>query len=239
MIKVERLSKSFGPFQAVKDISFEVKRGEILGFLGPNGAGKTTTMRMITGVIPPTSGTALVDAFDIVQDPLEVKKRIGYLPETPPVYPDFTVRAYLSFVAKIKGLSAELQKDNIGWAMEKCGLQDVQKRLIGNLSKGFRQRVGLAGAIVHKPDVLILDEPTVGLDPKQIREIRKMIQELSSDHTIILSTHILPEVAMICDRAAIIQQGKIVMDDQMSNITSEKSLEEVFIDIISSEGDHA
>ncbi|MEZ4820649.1 MAG: ABC transporter ATP-binding protein [Bdellovibrionota bacterium] len=181
----------------VKDISFEVQPGEILGFLGPNGAGKTTTMRMITGVLPPTSGTATIDRFDILENPLEVKKRIGYLPETPPVYFDFTVQDYLKFVTEIKQVPKVEQKDNLAWAMEKCSLQDVRHRLIGNLSKGFRQRVGLADAIINKPKVLILDEPTVGLDPKQIREIRSMIQELSQDHAIVLSTHILPGIVTI------------------------------------------
>lgn len=237
MIKVDHLVKNFGPYQAVKDVSFEVGRGEILGFLGPNGAGKTTTMRMITGVIPPTSGSATIDGFDILDNPLDVKKRIGYLPETPPVYLDFTVKSYLEFVTQIKKVPVVDRKDNLAWAIEKCSLQDVQNRLIGNLSKGFRQRVGLAGAIINKPKVLILDEPTVGLDPKQIREIRKMIQELSQDHTIILSTHILPEVTMICNRATIIHEGKIVLDQSIDEMTKERSLEEVFIDIISKDGE--
>ncbi|MCB0271685.1 MAG: ABC transporter ATP-binding protein [Bdellovibrionales bacterium] len=236
MIQLHNLVKNYGHFQAVKGVSLEVQKGEILGFLGPNGAGKTTTMRMLTGVIPPTSGTATIDGFDIFDSPLHVKQRIGYLPETPPLYFDFTVKSYLEFVMKIKQVPNVDRKQNLTWAIEKCGLVDVQKRLIGNLSKGYKQRVGLAGAIINKPKVLILDEPTVGLDPKQIREIRSMIQELSQEHTIILSTHILPEVAMICDRAAIIYQGKIVMNDVIANITKEKSLEEVFIEIISKEG---
>ena len=192
-------------------------------------------MRMITGALPPTSGTVLLSGFDVIEQPLEVKKRIGYLPETPPLYMDLTVESYLKFVAKIKGVDKSLQKENFQWSLEKCGLTDVKKRLIGNLSKGYKQRVGLAQAIINKPDVLVLDEPTVGLDPRQIREIRSMIQELSKEHTIILSTHILPEVSMICDRATIIHGGKIVKEGTISELTKEKSLEEVFVELISRE----
>ncbi len=235
MIQVRNLVKEYGEYQAVKDITFAVAKGEILGFLGPNGAGKTTTMRMITGALPPTSGTVLLSGFDVIEQPLEVKKRIGYLPETPPLYMDLTVESYLKFVAKIKGVDKSLQKENFQWSLEKCGLTDVKKRLIGNLSKGYKQRVGLAQAIINKPDVLVLDEPTVGLDPRQIREIRSMIQELSKEHTIILSTHILPEVSMICDRATIIHGGKIVKEGTISELTKEKSLEEVFVELISRE----
>jgi ABC-2 type transport system ATP-binding protein len=235
MIRIQELCKDYGDHRAVDHVSFEVKPGEILGFLGPNGAGKTTTMRMITGVLPPTHGTAEIDGFDITQDPLEVKKRIGYLPETPPVYLDFSVEAYLRFVVRLKGVPAQEQEAHMAWAMDKCSLNDVRKRMIGNLSKGYRQRVGLAGAIVHKPKVLILDEPTVGLDPKQIREIRSMIQELSQEHTIILSTHILPEVSMICDRAVFIHQGQLRLQGSIADLTAERSLEEVFMDMIVTE----
>lgn len=235
MIEVRNLVKEYGEYTAVKSISFTVAKGEILGFLGPNGAGKTTTMRMITGALPPTSGTVVLSGFDVLENPLEVKKRIGYLPETPPLYMDLSVESYLKFVAKIKGVEKNLQKERLEWSMEKCGLVDVRKRMIGNLSKGYKQRVGLAQAIINKPDVLVLDEPTVGLDPKQIREIRTMIQELSKEHTIILSTHILPEVTMICDRATIIQGGKIVKEGTISELTKEKSLEEVFVELISRE----
>ncbi|MCC7460649.1 MAG: ABC transporter ATP-binding protein [Proteobacteria bacterium] len=235
MIEVRNLVKEYGEYTAVKSISFSVAKGEILGFLGPNGAGKTTTMRMITGALPPTSGTVVLSGFDVLENPLEVKKRIGYLPETPPLYMDLSVEAYLKFVAKIKGVEKNLQKERLEWSMEKCGLMDVRKRMIGNLSKGFKQRVGLAQAIINKPDVLVLDEPTVGLDPKQIREIRTMIQDLSKEHTIILSTHILPEVTMICDRATIIQGGKIVKEGTIQDLTKEKSLEEVFVELISRE----
>ncbi|MCB0327197.1 MAG: ATP-binding cassette domain-containing protein [Bdellovibrionales bacterium] len=232
MIEVLNLCKQYGEHQAVKGVSFKVERGEILGFLGPNGAGKTTTMRMLTGVLPPSSGTAVLSGFDILESPLEVKRRIGYLPETPPLYTDLTVESYLGFVMKFKMVPKNLRKESLAWAIEKCGLQEVSKRLIANLSKGFRQRVGLAQAIINKPDVLILDEPTVGLDPKQIREIRAMIQELANDHTIILSTHILPEVTMVCNRATIINRGKVVTEGSIEELTAERSLEEVFIDII-------
>lgn len=235
MIEVRNLVKEYGEYTAVKNISFSVNKGEILGFLGPNGAGKTTTMRMITGALPPTSGTVILSGFDVLEQPLEIKKRIGYLPETPPLYMDLNVESFLKFVVKIKGVEKSRQKENLEWAMEKCGLTDVRKRLIANLSKGYKQRVGLAQAIINKPDVLILDEPTVGLDPKQIREIRSMIQELSKEHTIILSTHILPEVTMICDRATIIQNGRIVKEGTISELTKEKTLEEVFVELISQE----
>lgn len=237
MIEVRNLVKEYGEYAAVKNISFTVQKGEILGFLGPNGAGKTTTMRMLTGALPPTSGTVILSGFDVLENPLEVKKRIGYLPETPPLYMDLTVESYLKFVAKIKGVESRIQKERVEWSMEKCGLKEVRSRLIANLSKGFKQRVGLAQAIINKPDVLVLDEPTVGLDPKQIRDIRSMIQELSKEHTIILSTHILPEVSMICDRATIIQGGKIVKEGTIAELTKEKTLEEVFVELISRE-DH-
>lgn len=235
MIEVRNLVKEYGEYAAVKNISFTVQKGEILGFLGPNGAGKTTTMRMLTGALPPTSGTVILSGFDVLESPLEVKKRIGYLPETPPLYMDLTVESYLKFVAKIKGVESRIQKERVEWSMEKCGLKEVRKRLITNLSKGFKQRVGLAQAIINKPDVLVLDEPTVGLDPKQIRDIRSMIQELSKEHTIILSTHILPEVSMICDRATIIQGGRIVKEGTIAELTKEKTLEEVFVELISRE----
>lgn len=235
MIKVKDIVKLYGDFKAVDHISFEVKKGEILGFLGPNGAGKTSTMRMITGALPPTSGTASVAGYDILEDPFEVKKRIGYLPETPPLYQDLTVRSYLDFVSKIKNVAKSDRRDRLEWSLDRCGLTDVASRMIGNLSKGYKQRVGLAQAILNQPEVLILDEPTVGLDPKQIREIRQLIKELSQEHTIILSTHILPEVSMICDRAIIINQGKIKLEGSIDELTKERSLEEVFIDLISQE----
>ncbi len=233
MIEVNQLTKKYGEIHAVDGVSFKVDDGEILGFLGPNGAGKTTTMRILTGFIPPSSGTAVVAGHDIQVEPLEVKKRIGYLPETPPLYTDLSVSAYLNFVAKIKQIPSEKRAERLDWVLEQCGLKDVHKRVIQNLSKGYRQRVGLAQAIIHEPEVLILDEPTVGLDPAQIREIRELIRKLSENHTIILSTHILPEVTLICNRAVIINRGKIVLEGTVSELTAEKNLEEVFVDLVS------
>src|SRR5215470_14966695 len=204
MIKVQQLTKRYARATAVDQISFEVSKGQIVGFLGPNGAGKTTTMRMPTCFLPPTSGAANVAGFDVLEQALEVKKRIGYLPETPPIYPEMETIEYLKFVGKLKGLSgAELQK-RIDYVCERCAVGDVKKKLLGKLSKGYLQRVGLAQAIVHNPDVLILDEPTAGLDPKQINETRDLIRGLAGDHTIILSTHILPEVEQTCEQVIII-----------------------------------
>ncbi len=233
MIEAKNITKSYGDIQAVRGISFSVQKGEILGFLGPNGAGKTTTMRIMTGALQPSSGTAILSGYDIIESPMEVKKRIGYLPETPPVYTDLTVWAYLDFVAKIKGVEASIRQERMTWAIERCGLNQVAKRMIGNLSKGFKQRVGLAGSIINQPDVLILDEPTVGLDPTQIREIRQLILDLAKEHTIILSTHILPEVSQICTHATIINQGRIIKSGTIANLTQNKTLEEVFIESIS------
>ena len=235
MIEAKNLVKMYGEIRAVDDISFRVDRGEILGFLGPNGAGKTTTMRILSGFLPPTSGTAVIASYDILENSLEVKRRIGYLPEHPPLYQDMTVLSYLKFVTQIKGVPSKERPERTAWAMERCGLKEVGKRLIHNLSKGYKQRVGLAQAIIHRPDVLVLDEPTVGLDPRQIREIRELIKELSKEHTIILSTHILPEVTMICNRAVIVNRGKIALEGKISDLTRERSLEEVFIDLISRE----
>ncbi len=209
MIEVSELSKYYGDVAAVEDISFRVEEGEILGFLGPNGAGKTTTMRMLTCYLPPSSGSATIAGYDVVEESMEVRRRIGYLPEHPPLYTDMTVRAYLNFVARIKGLPTAHLKGRIGEVMEKTGITAVQDTVIGHLSKGFRQRVGLSQALVHNPDVLILDEPTVGLDPKQIIEIRETIKGLAGDHTVILSTHILPEVSVTCEKVAIINNGRI------------------------------
>jgi len=229
MIKVEGLVKRYGDFTAIEDISFEIKKGEIVGFLGPNGAGKTTTMRIITGFLPATAGTVKVSNFDIFDRPIEVKKRIGYLPEHPPVYTDMTVKGYLNFVAKIKGVARKERSEAIERVLTRCDLKSVKSTIIGKLSKGFKQRVGLAQALIHDPDVLILDEPTIGLDPKQIIEIRKLIKSLAGDHTIILSTHILPEVTMICERVLILAGGRIVADDNMENLTAQGSLETVFL----------
>jgi ABC-2 type transport system ATP-binding protein len=219
MIEVAGLTKRYGPTLAVSDVSFEVVKGEVLGFLGPNGAGKTTTMRVITGYLPPSEGKVLVAGYDVVEEPLEAKRRTGYLPETPPVYPDMTVTEYLSFVARIKGVPRKEVKTRVGEISEKCAVADVRNRQIGKLSKGYRQRVGLAQALIHNPDVLILDEPTAGLDPKQIIETRELIRGLAGQHTIVLSTHILPEVSKTCDRVVVINQGKIVAVGAPSELT--------------------
>ena len=220
MIEVQHLTKSYGSITAVDDISFRVEPGEILGLLGPNGAGKTTTMRVLTGYMPPTDGKAIVAGFDVFEQPLEAKRRTGYLPETPPLYPEMTVREYLTFVARIKGVSAADRESCVDSSMERTRLADVATRLCGKLSKGYRQRVGLAQAILHDPDVLILDEPTAGLDPKQIIETRELIKSLAGDHTIILSTHILPEVAQTCHRVVIINRGRVVAEDAPDNLTA-------------------
>ena len=220
MIEVQHLTKRYGPVTAVNDVSFTVERGEILGFLGPNGAGKTTTMRVLTGYMPPSEGKAIVAGYDVLEQPIEAKRRTGYLPETPPLYPDMTVREYLTFVAKIKGVPRKESKSRIGEMMRKTRIDDVADRHCGKLSKGYRQRVGLAQAMLHNPDVLILDEPTAGLDPKQIIETRQLIKGLAGDHTIILSTHILPEVSQTCQRVVIINKGKVVAVDTPDNLTS-------------------
>jgi gliding motility-associated transport system ATP-binding protein len=220
VIEVQHLTKRYGPVIAVDDISFTVQRGEILGFLGPNGAGKTTTMRVLTGYMPPTDGKAIVAGYDVFEQPIEAKRRTGYLPETPPLYPDMTVRDYLSFVARIKGVARGERTARINEMMEKTRISDVANRHCGKLSKGYRQRVGLAQALMHNPDVLILDEPTAGLDPKQIIETRQLIKALAGDHTIILSTHILPEVSQTCQRVVIINRGKVVAVDTPDNLTS-------------------
>jgi ABC-2 type transport system ATP-binding protein len=220
MITVEGLTKRYARNIAVDHISFQIEKGQIVGFLGPNGAGKTTTMRMLTCFMPPTDGTAIVAGFDVQEHPMEVKRRIGYLPETPPVYLDMEVIEYLDFVGRIKGLEKSSLPKRINEVMEKCAITDVRKKEIGKLSKGYRQRVGLAQAIIHNPDVLILDEPTAGLDPHQIIETRDLIKGLAGDHTIILSTHILPEVEHVCERIIIIAKGKLVATDTVANLTS-------------------
>src|SRR5215472_7465382 len=220
MIKVEGLTKRYARNIAVDHISFEIQKGQIVGFLGPNGAGKTTTMRMLTCFMPPTDGTAEVAGYDVIEKPMEVKKRIGYLPETPPVYPEMEVIEYLDFVGRIKGIDKSSLPKRIDDVMERCAVADVRNKEIGKLSKGYRQRVGLAQAILHNPDVLILDEPTAGLDPHQIIETRDLIKSLAGNHTIILSTHILPEVEQTCERVIIIAKGKLVATDTVANLTS-------------------
>ncbi len=220
MIEVQHLTKRYGRLTAVEDVSFRVERGEILGFLGPNGAGKTTTMRILTGYMPATGGKATVAGFDVFDQPIEAKRRTGYLPETPPLYPDMTVGEYLTFVSRIKGVPSGERRSRIQTVMERTRIADMAKRPCGKLSKGYRQRVGLAQALIHNPDVLILDEPTAGLDPKQIIETRQLIKELAGDHTIVLSTHILPEVSQTCQRVVIINKGKVVAVDTPDNLTS-------------------
>ena len=220
MIEVQHLTKRYGPITAVDDVSFRVERGEILGFLGPNGAGKTTTMRILTGYMPATHGKAIVAGFDVFDQPIEAKRRTGYLPETPPLYPDMSVAEYLTFVAKIKGVPSAERRQRVQQVMERTRVADMANRLCSKLSKGYRQRVGLAQALIHNPDVLILDEPTAGLDPKQIIETRQLIKQLAGDHTVILSTHILPEVSQTCQRVVIINHGRVVAVDTPANLTA-------------------
>ena len=220
MIEVQHLTKRYGRVTAVDDVSFKVERGEILGFLGPNGAGKTTTMRILTGYMPATDGKAIVAGFDVFDQPIEAKRRTGYLPETPPLYPDMSVVEYLTFVSKIKDVPAAERRQRVKAVMERTRIADMANRQCSKLSKGYRQRVGLAQALIHNPDVLILDEPTAGLDPKQIIETRQLIKELAGNHTIILSTHILPEVSQTCQRVVIINKGRVVAIDTPDNLTA-------------------
>ena len=247
MIEVSHLVKSYRELKAVQDVSFKVEKGEILGFLGPNGAGKTTTMRMLTGVMPPTSGTAMVAGFDVFEHPMEVKRRIGYLPETPPLYTEMTVRAYLRFVAEIKGVKSARRNAEVDRVAGQTNCDKFISRVIGNLSKGQRQRVGLAQALLNDPDVLILDEPTVGLDPAQIIEVRELIKSLAGKHTIVLSTHILPEVVATCQKVLIIAGGRVVAYDTLDGLQKANagaatadgqpgpapSLEEIFLKLTS------
>lgn len=221
MIEVEHLSKIYGSTPAIQDVTFSVAPGEIVGFLGPNGAGKTTTMRILAGYLPATSGTARIAGYDVHESSMAVRQRIGYLPETPPLYPDMTVEGFLHFVAHIKGVRKRDRKSSVESAMERCNLTEKRKVLIRKLSKGYRQRVGIAQAIVHDPPAIILDEPTVGLDPRQIIEVRNLIRSLAGTHTIILSTHILPEVSMTCSRVAIINRGKVVATNTLENMMAQ------------------
>src|SRR5882672_4866753 len=237
MISVKDLSKRYARNTAVDHISFEVERGQIVGFLGPNGAGKTTTMRMLTCFLPPSSGTATVAGFDVLDAPLEVKKRIGYLPEAPPLYLEMRTAEYLTFVGRLKGLSGAELRLRVDTVCDRCAVGDVKNKLLGKLSKGYRQRVGLAQAIIHNPDVLILDEPTAGLDPKQINETRDLIKSLAGDHTIILSTHILPEVSQTCEQVIIINKGKVVATDSVSNLQQRaRSGESVLVEVAGRNG---
>jgi ABC-2 type transport system ATP-binding protein len=236
LIEVQNLTKAFGGITAVDHISFTVNKGEILGFLGPNGAGKTTTMRILTGYLPATGGTARVAGFDVFENSMEVRKRIGYLPEAPPLYTDMTVGDYLDFVARIKDVPAEKRSARVDDALQKTNITDKKNELVKRLSRGYKQRVGLAQALVHDPEVIILDEPTVGLDPKQIIEVRHLIKGLAGSHTIILSTHILPEVSMTCDRVVIINHGKIAAVDTPHNLTTQlKGGERVRLEVAAAE----
>ncbi len=233
MIEAKGLSKRYGDLVAVEDVSFQVGRGEVVGFLGPNGAGKTTTMRMLTGFMPPSDGTAVIDGHDVFADAQAARRSVGYLPETPPLYPEMDVQGYLKYAATIQDVPRAKRKAAVDRALERCGLTEVRRRVIGALSKGYRQRVGLAGAIVHTPPVLVLDEPTVGLDPIQIREIRALIKELAAgeggDHCVILSTHILAEVEAICGRVILINRGRKMEDAPLAELTSGgRRLEELF-----------
>jgi ABC-2 type transport system ATP-binding protein len=232
MIEAKGLSKKFGEIEAVHELNFVINSGEVVGLLGPNGAGKTTTMRLLTTFLPPTSGTAAVAGFDICREPDGVRRNIGYLPESPPLYPEMRVREYLSFVAKIKNVSVKLVRPCVDEVIERCFLANVSERLCGQISKGFRQRVGLASALVHKPSVLILDEPTSGLDPAQIIDIRGLIRELKKDHTVVLCTHILQEISETCSKAIIISNGQIVAEGSLAELTKEKGLEEKFLEAV-------
>jgi len=238
MIKAEYLTKTYGMFTALDNVSFEVEKGEIVGFLGVNGAGKTTTMRILTGFYQPTSGSASIAGYSVTDHPMEVKKRIGYLPESPPLYPEMSVQSYLKFVLELKKVPRKSQNGLLEWAIEKCGLKERRKSIIGNLSKGFRQRVGLAQAVIHRPPVIILDEPTVGLDPIQIIEIRTLIKEFSGEHTVLLSTHVLSEVTATCKRAIIIHRGHIAHEQKIQDLSEKKSLEEVFLEVIAKDMAH-
>jgi len=232
LIEVDHLTKSFGRVRAVDDVSFSVSKGEILGFLGPNGAGKTTTMRVLTGYLPATSGSARIAGFDVFEQSLQVRRHIGYLPENPPLYPEMAVRPYLEFVARIKGVASADLGIKVNQALHLTNIEDKAGVLIKHLSRGYKQRVGIAQAIVHNPDVVILDEPTVGLDPKQIIEVRKLIKGLAGEHTIILSTHILPEVSVTCDRVVIINKGRIAAVDTPANLTNQlKGAERIQLEV--------
>ncbi len=220
MIDVKGLTRYYGEKRAISDVTFHVNKGEVLGLLGPNAAGKTTTMRILTCYMPPTSGTATVGGYDIFEQSLEVRKITGYLPENPPLYTDMTVEDYLTFVSKIKGVPRDKVKKEVDTVVEKANIGDVRKRIIGKLSKGYKQRVGLAQSLINNPQIVILDEPTVGLDPKQIIEIRQLIKNLGGDHTVILSSHILPEIEQTCERVVIINEGKVVAEDTVENLTN-------------------
>src|SRR5579863_9163100 len=236
MIEVKNLTKAYGNFIAVKGISFKAERGQILGFLGPNGAGKTTTMRIITGFMPATSGTVVIDGLDIFTNSLEARRRIGYLPETPPLYSDMRVESYLRFVARLRGVKRSAVDGAVDHVVKVCGLTEMAGRICGQLSKGYRQRVGVAQALIHDPPVLVLDEPTIGLDPRQIHEIRGLIKTMATgERTVVLSTHILPEVSQICDKVVIINEGRVALEQKIADLPAGTSLEDVFLQAITKE----
>ena len=229
------VSHRFGELHALAHLDLEIAAGEVFGLLGPNGAGKTTTLRILSTYLTPDEGTATVGGFDVKDNPMEVRRSLGYLPEHPPLYLDHTVEEFLAFCAALRGVARRRRAAAVSGVVERCGLGEVRGRLIGNLSKGFRQRVGLAQALVHDPQVLILDEPTVGLDPQQIREIRKLVASLATQHTVLLSTHILPEVAMTCSRAVVIHRGRVVAEDTLESLSASGGLEETFLRLIGEE----
>src|SRR5438876_4007126 len=233
MIEVANLSKRYGELAAVRDASFTAPKGQILGFLGPNGAGKTTTMRIITGFLPATSGTVRVEGFDVFTQSSEVRRRIGYLPESPPLYNDMTAAGFLRFVARLKGMARGDLAAALDRVLETCGLTDVRGRLLGHLSKGYRQRVGLAQALIHDPPVLILDEPTIGLDPRQIMDIQDLIKSFGAKRTVVLSTHILAQVLEVCEKVVIINEGRIVLEGLLEQLTRTRKLDEVYLQAIS------
>src|SRR5579871_1277896 len=235
MFELRHLTKVYGNFVAVRDVWFSAEKGSILGFLGPNGAGKTSTMRVITGFMPATSGTVVIDDLDIFENSLEARRRIGYLPENPPLYSDMRVDAYLRFVARLRGVARANIENALEHALHVCGLEDMAHRICGQLSKGYRQRVGLAQALIHDPPVLVLDEPTIGLDPRQIHEIRGLIRGFAKDRTVVLSTHILPEVSQICDKVVIINEGRVVLEESLAQIPAGTSLEDLFLSTIARE----
>lgn len=235
MIEVRGLGKRYGDYIAVEDVSFSAKKGDILGFLGPNGAGKTTTIRMLVTYLAPSHGSASIAGFDIIAQSDAVRQSIGYLPESPPLYGEMTIHEYLTFVARIKGVPRDKVAGSVNAAIEKCFLGDVAHRLCQHLSRGYRQRVGIAQAIVHEPPVIILDEPTSGLDPKQIIEIRRMIAALAENHTVVISTHILPEVSMVCNKVVIINRGRVALESYLADLGKERSLEQVFLDCVGAE----
>jgi ABC-2 type transport system ATP-binding protein len=239
MIVVEHLTKYYGEYPAVRDVSFEVPRGRVVGFLGPNGAGKSTTMRILAGFLTATGGQARIAGHDVFADPIAVRRNIGYMPESCPLYPELRVNEYLKFRAGLKGLGWSARRKRIDYVIERCWLTDVRRQLIGTLSKGYRQRVGLADALLADPPVLILDEPTAGLDPAQIRETRKLIRELGTQHTMLLSTHILSEVEMTCDSVVVIYQGRVIEDGTLADVRQKhknQSLEEIFVRLTGQEG---